>query len=113
VNSTYKARSAAEGSRVIFTAEGFSLVQQVDRLFYLARPHDAKKKQIISFRVALVDVNGGVVPLSEIFIYLDRLTPDWEPASGVPDQAPRHPIEHPLTECPGSAYPLMSPTAPV
>ena len=69
--NTLEARAAAEGSPVIFTAEGFSLVQQVDRLVYLVQPHDAKKKQIISFRVALVDVNGEVVPLSEVFIYLD------------------------------------------
>jgi hypothetical protein len=68
--NTLEARAGAEGSPVIFTAEGFSLVQQVDRLVYLVQPHDAKKKQIISFRVALVDVNGNVVPLSEVFIYL-------------------------------------------
>lgn len=69
--NTLEATAAAEGSPVIFTAEGFSLVQQVDRLVYLVQPHDAKAKETISFRVALVDVNGDVVPLSEVFIYLD------------------------------------------
>jgi adhesin/invasin len=69
--NTLEARAAVEGSPVIFTAEGFSLVQQVDRLVFLVQPHDAKKKDIISFRVALVDVNGNVVPLSEVFIYVD------------------------------------------
>ena len=56
---------------MIFTAEGFSLVQEVDRLEFLVQPHDAKKKETISFRVALVDVDGNVVPLSGVFIYLD------------------------------------------
>jgi Big-like domain-containing protein len=69
--NTLEARAAVEGSPVIFTAEGFSLVQQVDRLVFLVQPGDAKKKETISFRVALVDVNGDVVPLSEVFIYLD------------------------------------------
>jgi hypothetical protein len=69
--NTLEARAAAEGSPVIFTAEGFSLVQLVDRLVFLVQPGDAKKKETISFRVALVDVHGDVVPLSEVFIYLD------------------------------------------
>jgi hypothetical protein len=69
--NTLEARATAEGSPVLFTAEGFSLVQQVDRLVFLVQPHDAKKKDIISFRVALVDVDGNVVPLSGVFIYLD------------------------------------------
>jgi hypothetical protein len=66
-----EARATADGSPVIFTAEGFSLVQEVDRLVFLVQPHDAKKKETISFRVALVDVDGNVVPLSGVFIYLD------------------------------------------
>ena len=69
--NTLEARADVEGSPVFFTAEGFSLVQQVDRLVYLEQPHDAEKEETISFRVALVDADGEVVPLSGIFIYLD------------------------------------------
>jgi hypothetical protein len=70
-----------EGSPVIFTAEAFSLVEEVDRLVYLVQPHDARRKDTITFRVALVDVHGDVVPLSGVFIYLD-LFPE---GSEVPD----------------------------
>jgi hypothetical protein len=65
----------AEGSPVIFTAERISLAQEVDRLVYLVQPHDAKSRETISLQVALVDVNGDVVPLSGVFIYLD-LSPE-------------------------------------
>jgi hypothetical protein len=75
-----------EGSPVIFTAEAFSLVQEVDRLVFLEQPGDARKSETITFRVALVDVQGDVVPLSGVFIYLD-LFPDGK---SVPDNGLLH-----------------------
>jgi hypothetical protein len=44
---------------------------RVDRLIFQVQPHDVRKKETFTVKVALVDVNGDVVPLSGIFIYLD------------------------------------------
>jgi hypothetical protein len=43
---------------------------EVDRLVFLVPPEDVEENETFSVEVALVDEDGSVVPLSEIFIYL-------------------------------------------
>jgi Invasin, domain 3/Bacterial Ig-like domain (group 1) len=43
---------------------------KVDHLVYLVQPRDVKRNESFSVQAALVDVNGDVVPLSGIVIYL-------------------------------------------
>ncbi len=70
--NTLEARSGSlEGSPVIFTAVATAPAPQVDRLIYrFPPPQRAKMDQPFAVKVALVDVDGDVVPLDGILIYL-------------------------------------------
>jgi hypothetical protein len=73
--NTLEARAGAlSGSPVTFTAEGTQPTPEpeveVDRLVFLTPPQDAAVNETMRVEVALVDVDGDVVPLSGIFVYL-------------------------------------------
>jgi len=71
--NTLEARSGSlEGSPVVFFAEGTAVEQpQVDHLeFRVEPPATIGRNESFRVEVSLVDENGAVVPLSEIFIYL-------------------------------------------
>jgi hypothetical protein len=74
-NALEASAPSVAGSPVIFMAEATSLVGLIDRLGFVTQPHDAGTQERIRVRVALLDADGEVVPLSGIFIYLD-LFPD-------------------------------------
>jgi hypothetical protein len=73
--NTLEARAAGvEGSPVVFTAEGTPLELEIDRLIFLqAPPREVREDQVFTLKVALVDANGDIVPLSGVFIYLDLM----------------------------------------
>jgi adhesin/invasin len=73
--NTLEARAGSlAGSPVVFTAEGTQPEPEpeadVDRLVFLVPPRAARENETFQVQVALVDANGGVVPLSGIFIYV-------------------------------------------
>jgi hypothetical protein len=71
--NTLEARAGSlAGSPVIFTAEGTENEpeREVDRLVFRTPPRDSEVNQRFRVEVALVDADGDVVPLSEIFVYL-------------------------------------------
>jgi hypothetical protein len=60
------------GSPVVFSAEATAAdpEPEVDRLVFRTPPRDTEANEHFRVEVALVDVDGDVVPLSGIFIYL-------------------------------------------
>jgi hypothetical protein len=70
--NTLEARAGSlEGSPVVFTAEGTAAGSEVDRLVFLVQPRDVRENESFTVRVALVNSAGDVVPLSQVFIYVD------------------------------------------
>jgi hypothetical protein len=71
--NTLEARSGSlAGSPVVFTAQGTAVEEpQVDHLeFRVEPPATIERNESFHVEVRLVDANGALVPLSEIFIYL-------------------------------------------
>ncbi len=70
--NTLEARApAAQGSPIVFTAEGTSSGGGVDHFVFTTQPpSNVSKNQTFTVRVAMVDANGTTVPLSGITIYL-------------------------------------------
>jgi hypothetical protein len=69
--NTLQATAAAQGSPVVFTAEGTATEGEVERLVYrVAPPASVRRGESFRVEVALVDADGDVVPLDGIFIYL-------------------------------------------
>jgi hypothetical protein len=69
--NTLEARAGTlEGSPVIFTAEAVAAEQEVARLVFLEPPRDVAENESFTVKVALVDADGDVVPLSGIIIYV-------------------------------------------
>lgn len=61
----------AQGSPIVFTAEGTSSGSGVDHFVFTTQPpSNVSKGQTFTVRVAMVDKNGSTVPLSGITIYL-------------------------------------------
>ncbi len=69
--NTLEARAgSAQGSPVVFHAEGVASGGSVDHFVFRVQPPDAGEDEFFTVEVAMVDDDGEVVPLSGIEIYL-------------------------------------------
>ncbi len=70
--NTLEARAGGvDGSPVVFDATASFPTVEVHHLVFLVPPEDVKEDEQFSVAVALVDVNGNVVPRTGIEIYVD------------------------------------------
>jgi protocatechuate 3,4-dioxygenase beta subunit len=79
--NTLEARvESVEGSPVVFNARGVSGETQVNRLIFLTPPpREVRVNEAFTVRVALVDDQGNIVPLSGIFTYIGLFEEGREP----------------------------------
>lgn len=71
-----------EGSPVVFTAEGVAGgAGVVDHFIFLLQPPDVGEEEFFTVEVAMVDVNGVVVPTSGVEIYLGLFREDKDEPS--------------------------------
>jgi hypothetical protein len=71
-SNTLEARApTAQGSPIVFTAEGTSSGSGVDHLVFVTQPPSrVSKDKSFTVRVAMADANGATMPLSGITLYV-------------------------------------------